>query len=515
MIETRRDATDPHHPPMAPVRHQRDDLFVPMPAGVRWAVALGTLAIAAGIGVVNIAQKRGDLLVLYAALLVHLAVILVPIFFYRRHWGIFHPLVFTSLWVGLVNQFLRRVPMYAVGLDFHEALPGYSSSDLSWVITKYLLLNTLGFVAVYAGFFVGPWLRQPHIVFGRPRFVFLKLLVVAAVAIVAVVVLVRHAGGFEQLMMQRSLRSDLRIAARIGGHWHVLAGILAPACLLWLGLSPHAWKRLPFLTLFLISLAIRFVTTGSRSAVVAPLLFAAMIWALQRRRLPYGAMVVLALVGITIVGIIGEYRKNMFGVTELKDLDVEVGAFSGLRAGVETLTSYSGQASGELAIVATVPRDVRLLYGDSYLSVLAAPIPRAIWRNKPNSAGRLTSERIFGQTEGGPAYPAGPVTEAYWNLHIPGVILVMFAYGAFLRWLADLYRRNAPAAWIVAFYPITLFALLPASDAVYVWLHLIAPVVVCIVVFCGLPRLGKKAKAAQHAGPAGIGAPRPGLAHRL
>lgn len=464
-----------------------DSHFVAMPAALRFTIVAVTLALALGVGVVNVAQQRVDLLLVFGSLVLYLGVLLAPIIFYQPGWGIFHPLVFTVLWAGLFKEFLRRIPLYAYGLEYHEALPGYVSEELSWVLAKSLLLSSLGFVALYVGYLLGARPPVPLLKMGPPRFLFLKTLLIAAIATTALWVLARYAGGIERLVFQRALPDEYRVIQAIGGHWHVLAGILTPACLLWLALKPRVVVRPHFVALLLLSLAIGYITTGSRSAVITPLIFVVIIWSLQRRKLPYGAVAALALAGIVGLGVMGQLRYSMYSVESLNEVEL-AGVRSGFQAGLETLVSYSGQYSGQLGIAAKVPGEVDLLYGASYLAIPAAPIPRALWPGKPMAGGRITAERIFEYGDSSIAMPPGMIGEAYFNFHLPGVLLVMGCYGIFLRWLADLVRKNARMGWILAFYPLTLFTLRPASDPIYVWLHSMVPFLFVLVFFCGFPR---------------------------
>lgn len=467
----------------------RSTPFVPLSSLTRFLIVATVLLLILVLGAVILSHDRSDLHLVYGALLLYTTTLLLPIIFYRPGWGAFHPLVFIALWVGLFHGVARRLPLYVHGLDSHIALPGATPEELSLVLAKSLILGSLGFLALYVGFWFSGSPRMPRIVFHSPRWLGLKLFMVVIASVFSFAVLIKAAGGLGPLVLQRGLPGDERLISTLGGHWHVVAGALAPACLLWLALRPRCWGRPLFTTTFLLSLLIVFAATGSRTSVIMPVIYATVIWSMQRRRLPYGRILIISVVGVSLLGLLGQFRSMLFSAESIKDVSVNKDFRSSFAAGVETLTGYAGSQSGQLAILAKVPSEVGLLYGLSYASIPAAPIPRAVWPGKPPAAGRLTSQQIFGRPEGGAAQPASVIGEAYWNFHIPGVVLVMLLYGVFLNWLSRLYLRNADQGWAVVVYALTLFILQPGSDSFYIWFHAMFPITVLLLFFAGLPRV--------------------------
>jgi hypothetical protein len=339
--------------------------------------------------------------------------------------------------------------------------------------------------------------------FGEPRYLRSKIILIAALAGIGMYRMVREAGGVGALLLQRGLSPDEQIFAQIGGHWSFLAGLLRPACLVWLALRPEAWRKPLFVTLFVASLFMSFAVTGSRSGIIVPVLAALCIWCLHHRRIPYVAMMLTGCFVLAAVGLLGEFREETRGADTLNEVQVQSGPAAGIQKGMDIIASRAEDIAGVYGILGKVPHSVGLLYGESYFSVPAAPIPSAIWKNKPEAGGKLNGTRIFNEALTG--YPPGNLGEAYWNFHIPGVMLVYFFWGMFLRQLAALYRANGGSRAVLAVFVITLFFLQPNSVAAYKWLQMIVPALAFLVFFCGVRVLWRPLRRAS-----GGAAPAPG-----
>jgi hypothetical protein len=108
---------------------------------------------------------------------------------------------------------------------------------------------------------------------------------------------------------------------------------------------------------------------------------------------------------------------------------------------------------------------------------LTLPIPRAVWPDKPGQIGGLVGETFFKSPSG---TPPGPIGEAFWNFHIPGVLVVFFVFGVFHRWLAQSFieYKQYPAAILI--YLTILFTLDPSTPALIVCLMLLVPLLILL-----------------------------------
>jgi len=76
--------------------------------------------------------------------------------------------------------------------------------------------------------------------------------------------------------------------------------------------------------------------------------------------------------------------------------------------------------------------------------------------------------------------PAGSVGEAYWNFHLPGVLVLFFLLGVFKRWLAGtlLHHPNSPG--VMALYMISVFYFDPSQNGFRSWVYAIVPALIML-----------------------------------
>jgi oligosaccharide repeat unit polymerase len=464
-----------------------ESIFVPLSHRLRWLLIVGLVVLLIGIGVGNAIIGDSHLVFSFLSLTVLIGIIALPLVIYQPQWGLFHPLVFTVIWHGAFQEIIRKLPLLITGLDYHIALPGDGPEELSSLVVIGHFLTSLGFLGMYAGYWTAYRLRTLKWRFGPPRHLYTKIFFIALGSMLALLLLAREAGGIAQLSLQRGMNPELRASATLGGHWVFFAGLLAPACLVWLTLRPADLSKPAFLFLFSLSLLMGFLTTGSRSGLIMMLLFILVIKMLQVKRIAYLRAIVVSVFALLALGILGEFRSQSFVARDLGDIQLESGVIGGLERGWDTLTGYAGRVSGLYAVLALVPNQFDYLWGQSYLSIIAAPIPRTLWENKPIAGGRLAGIVLFGRGVAGGGVPPGNIGEAYWNFGVTGVFGVMFLYGVALRWLAAIYQANQGERWIIVIYVLTLFLFQPNSVSFYGWFHAIIPAIVSLVLFCGLP----------------------------
>lgn len=462
-------------------------LFVGMTPTERGGVLLVLAVLAFGVGAFNLLQGRASLVPIRLAFFVYIAVLAIPFILYRPAWGWLHPLVFWVLWVGVLSNVLPKLGVFANGLSDHRVMPRASSFELNAVVSEALLLTAIGTIAMFLGFIGAGRFSAPRLAFRRPRRLAIKTGLIAAIAVLALLMLIDKAGSIGTLMLQRGMSADERIytdpIARI---FMYIVGILKPACLVWLALDRNGWRNPLWLGFFVLALAIGFMATGSRSGVAFPILMAGAIWMLHYRRVPYTAIIAGFALSLVVLGVGGAFREATRGADSLTDIELRTGIGDGLVEGFQGMINTGSKANGTYGILASVPDDEGFLWGESYLSMPFAPIPGAILPfPKPEAGGKLNATRIHGIPSGG--VPPGNIGEAYWNFGIPGVIGVMFLFGATLKWFYRLYVVNNGRGWVIVIYVITLFSLRPNSPAFYEWLHAVVPVSAFVLLYCGLP----------------------------
>lgn len=456
------------------------------------AAVLGLVSgLALLVGVLNVTRGRVELVGVLLAGLTYLGILAMPIMLYREEWGWFHPIIFLPLWT-LVTGVIPSMEMFISGLETHSALPGMGEQELNRLVVQRWLLEGLGWLVFYGGATIGR-IRTIRVLFPNRRYIGARILVVAIVAAGALLVLMAAAGGVDALVLQRGVRAEERVAAEIGGQWTFIVRQALPiACLIWLGLQPTVARKLLFWLLASTGLGMAFAATGSRSSVLVPVVMGFIIWILRTRRVPHFGIAAGAAVAFIVVGVGGEFREESWHVDSVGQVEMESGIISGFVRGVREVGRKNTENDALIAILARVPDEVGLLYGRSYLSVPASPIPSRLWPGKPDAGGRLTGELIFGRPRGGGGVSPGTAGEAFWNFHLLGVIVVFFTWGRLANWLATFYRQHSQQGAAVVVYVVTLFTFSPNSVAFYTWFHSVTAALLLIMFFCGRPRLVKR-----------------------
>lgn len=393
--------------------------------------------------------------------------------------GWLHPLVFPTLmaWaIGVVRTpqtlmypFLVWFEPVHAGLS-HPLLEGWSAQQVSLAHLKVEALIFLSLVSLYAGFLMfNP--PVPAVRFSAPRYMGLKVLAVLGALALLFLWLIQSSGGLVAHISSLGLGRQVALE----GEGHIVGLIFfAPVLLiLWYAFDQRLLRRPWYLVLLFGVLAMQFMASGSRSSTMMPLILMLAVWIFHHRRIPGTRVIFLGVLGLIMLGMLGQIRMSTFGgrsadFSALTDFS----PIASLEAAREQLEER-GRNSAQLPTIAFVGDRTPLLWGRTYVAALGFFIPNAIWEGKPRGAGAHVGAMVFGNRtlEGAKDYkgagmPPGAVAEAYWNFHIPGVIFIYLLFGAFKRWLANVFVKywQEPAA--VGFYLFSIFSLgQPASIA--------------------------------------------------
>lgn len=474
---------------------------IPVRPRERWFVLFGITVYVLLIGIVVLSNASTELTYSYIALMVYIGIMCLPLLMKGRKLGWFDPLVFGSLWT-LARWVLPRTPLFMFGLTSHPALPEYDSAALTELLARSLLLESMALLISYVGFFLPvPNLFRFSLRFREPKYVIFKMGVVAVVSLLAFGVLAYHAGGIQGLLLQRGLRVDERVLTAVGRHWSVIVGCLTVACLVWASMSPRAYSRPIFWFFVILGSGLEYIVTGSRSGLLLPLIAHLIIWSVQRGRIPWTRVFVWAIVSIALVGVLGQFRASTFGAASLAEVRLDTSLFDAFRSGITEMLTHTSASHSIYPILARVPRDVDYLYGESYISIMVAPIPRALWSEKPIAVGRMASTVFYNNPWN--TIPTGAVGEAYWNLGIIGVVVVFLLWGMFLRQLSHMIARNTFGAGTLVLYVITILYLAPNTEPVYAWLQRVGPALLVLLWLCGTPVVAST-RAIVPRGPEGL-----------
>ncbi|PKP86031.1 MAG: hypothetical protein CVT76_11255, partial [Alphaproteobacteria bacterium HGW-Alphaproteobacteria-15] len=338
---------------------------------------------------------------------------------------------------------LRSAPVSFDGGSSSRAfsISTLSDADLSEARIWLTLLYCFALAVYYAAFFWGPRFRVPRIAFRRPSNQQVKWIAAAGLIILVCSAFIVSQGG---LAAQIAIMRGGRSAAFSGlGQFLVLAGLGVMVMLSWLAFDRSALRNPLFWGMLMVALVNTVVVSGARSALIYPLVMFMMIWWMQTGRARIGVAAIAAVVSLFFFGLAGIIRQD-YGAT-----DVDWSILDPTRAAewIEAAreeAEWRGNEESDLAAFAGVD-DAGLLMGRTYLGAAAFWIPRAIWPDKPRSADSYNMYVNFVGREIGDEFevriwgiPVGAEVEAFWNFHLPGVVLIFFFLGAFHRWLANL-----------------------------------------------------------------------------
>ncbi|QDV42302.1 hypothetical protein Enr13x_21470 [Stieleria neptunia] len=478
--------------PYVRVADERRSPFIPIPMVLRvllvlivliyWGVqTLATLQLAVPNALLLIA---GNALVLLGYVL--------PLWAPRMN-GYFHPVVYISLFTLLMHA-IKKTGIQIHGLSTHIALPELGPYELNEVHFFVCVLFFVSQIATIGGYYLGGLLPASSLIKFRQRAnsllvpgVFLWLTIGAC----SLVLLVLLTGGIKEHILNLARGRSQEVyegdSSFVGTLQVFTTFALGAACVL--AATPPKIGRSLFLPFVVISaIVLEYMVSGKRSDPMMAILIIGSVWIVRRQQFSFTLVLVIVLTGFLMLSVGRLFRKANFRGQGSVSTDFLQGesASSLMNNAMTELSSRSGEGGAIYPIVYRVPGEVSMLFGQSYAEFLFRFIPRAIWKSKPNGIGRQCAWVFFGDLKG---IPPGSIGEAYWNLHVPGVIGVFTCWGVFLRVLAETFLRYQTAPGMIAIYVVTLVLLRPDHNGYREWLHLIAPIVL-LTFLVGLSSLG-------------------------
>jgi hypothetical protein len=288
----------------------------------------------------------------------------------------------------------------------------------------------------------------------------------ALVGFVGFLLYAQRTGGLSAgLSMKRTTINGLDLAStyRSHGELRLLNGFSAIA--FWLHVARHALRtgpgnvgnRLLGYTLFVNAVLLPiYASSRSEVAYIALVAFAihygvAGRFPRGRTLLRWGGIGVLALAAMTGSRLASQGTHH-----------VQVTAQQALIDSVGEVLVYNrnfGDMQTTAHVIHAVPNLLPLQHGKTITAWLAAPIPRAVWPEKPLlQSGPVIGATIYGNARSG--VPPGFVGEMYWNFAVPGVLFGSILLGLVMAYVRDTfmpYLRGSPVVGL--FYGIGLMRL--------------------------------------------------------
>lgn len=249
---------------------------------------------------------------------------------------------------------------------------------------------------------------------------------------------------------------------------------------------PH--KSLAFWLFLLYAVVSRFLVTGSKGGTLSIVILVFLILFGRAGRVRILVVVAFGIGALIAASWMQDFRQQSRQLSSITGFEDEKSIAERIGDTVDHLVKYSADSSGIYPLLYYVPDRDPLRWGATYLAIPAAPIPRAFWSGKPHASGKTIALRYYGTDNN--TIPATAVGEAYWNFHIPGVIVIFALWGIFLRWVWNITKasmRTAPGVAVI--YLLTIYSLEPFTESVYRWMHATVPAVLILLLLTGYLRV--------------------------
>ena len=452
----------------------------PMVLAILFLGAFYTLAVMV-LGLSNASQSRTSMVWVTLSSVWLIFWTFYPFIRLKPDYGWCHPLIIAAL-LGIANLVLRSTGLFVNGLDDHIMLPDKWPEELDMIFAYGNIVNSFALIATYLGFSRGPRFPLPplHPPTLAPRRLYVILLACFGISLVAVYLYSRIYGGFYSCLKSLAFGMAKKIEFADDdvegiGQYVVLMRMATVVAVVWVCSRANAFRSPTFWVITLAALGMAYLSEGKRSHMIYPALLIVLCWMMRNRKVPYLRLAVMAVFAFLLLGFLGIFRGSNWSNNDALDLsfirDTSLAEMS--EKSQEELVKRVGSESTFYPILAKVPQQEPLLYGKSYLGWALRFVPREFWPDKPRGVDVLANQTFYGGDWG---MPAGPVGEAYWNFHLPGVLIIFFLFGMFKRWFVDLLLRHPDAPGIMAVYMLSIFYFDASENGFRAWLYAILPV---------------------------------------
>lgn len=324
-------------------------------------------------------------------------------------------------------------------------------------------------------------------------------LIVIAFSIMSFFVLVDKTGSFFELMIQREITREDRVAATIGRHWFAFAqmGILGVA--LWAFSDKRIFKSWYFLPVVATVLVTGFIVSGNRTSIVMSFILIYAAWAFSSKKLASPAVIAMAVGLLIALGIASLVREEGFSKLQSSGYDAGARENGFLEKLLRVRSERAIEGSASLGVLMALDDGMPFLFGESYKSIAYIPFPSNLLDGgKPPAAGRLASKELAGRTD--TAWPISPVVEAYWNFGVFGVLVSGLIYGLFSGFIYRVMLNNFDSTILLVGYfsYVTTFSL--GSDGFYKFFGVAIPLIVFYLLVKALIWIRRRVTSVNYSG---------------
>ncbi|RNA65325.1 O-antigen polysaccharide polymerase Wzy [Prosthecochloris sp. ZM_2] len=434
--------------------------------------------------VVNFSSGEFTRIILFFSFSLYLLVLSFPFIATNVFKSYYNPIFFYFLWEVIQGLSRGKIFLGIMSINEHYACPGALQTDLTLLLVDSFILESLALCFLLFGFFIPFNVSFSRLRIPETDYLLAKSVFWVFLAGIGIFMLMNIGGGIQSVLIQRGLPDEQRISSQIGSHWNYLASIGVVVPVVWMACDEKVSKKKYFWVFVVLTLFLSFLSTGSRSGTILPLIIIGIVYSMQNYKLPYKAIFVGVIISFLLVGVLGQFRTATTKVREVGQIDIDRNVIKLIGLAVSEMQTRGAENNGQLAVLARVPEDVPHLLGKSYLSIPFVFLPRAIFGDKPDAGGKLNAKLIYNRYN--TAIPPGAIGEAYWNYSYIGVGLVFFLYGFVLKIFYAFYLNNLYHPLVMVIYAYVLMYLRPSSEMMYDFFHLIVPVLFIYLSFVRL-----------------------------
>ena len=384
-----------------------------------------------------------------------------PLIVLARHpAGVLHPVIIAVvLWPLLTTlpSLIDTFGGYAGLLSGNPLRPPYFvaiawlDGDTTWLeVARYSSFQIIALLSFYGGFVLTrPRTRRRIKVFDTVDTLRLRSILAGIIIMnfIGVAVFIQLRGGLVEHIGELAYG---RFRALEGlGPLLALFDIGFLALLLWICLRPQDAKSKLFITLLPLVSAQQFIVAGSRAATLLVFVLIGLGWALAARRVPWRLGLILLPIAFLSFGALNIIRtaslSNATALEAAQDSDL-----ASILERSQNEFDLRQSLSGTIPVISDGMRTTGPMWGYTYSGAIFAMVPRSIWPEKPRGPGSLYAQTFLGETVQGTAVPIGPEAEAFWNFHIPGLIIIFAFYGLVLKLAFSIYIRSPDNGLVIA-----------------------------------------------------------------
>jgi len=398
-----------------------------------------------------------------------------------RHPDLFSPPVFSGIVAGFGTA-ATLASWYMNGELSLDLVRGSPGEELQLLAQKALVALILGMVCYYLGYYsnLGVWIRRlfPNVrglVWDRGR-VLIVCFLTATVFVVAYGVFQSRLGvslvDITQLAAGKAVwREDATLSWMMRG---IEIGFLPVILFLsWTLAKKRGLASLLVPLLILLAMAGLSSRVGQRGPALYVVLTILVLFHYHRRRVPVSLFIGMFFVGIVVLNIMLAWRLQLNG----EDPDVNFATLVDEASDpTTTLAAHEGERqrfSSLALIMREFPEAHPYLMGQSWASIVVAPIPRWLWPDKVEHF-PWQDDRIIFQLVGTPTPPPF-VGTLYANLSWIGIVIGTLLLGAVHRGLYEWFQEGNGDQNVVLLYALFLVYFGPSTLNVSMTMQYVIP----------------------------------------